>query len=427
MPLLINPSITNLYQAFPQIMGQELSYVLPPNYFIENGNLTVRINNVYTKNVILNKDAGSINAATSSSPTSKVNLDFSLAWLNGPSVNLPNGGTEATAIARVTIKGSTALCLDKPLRQQLKTSLLVFYEQLEDLELNKNYLASGGAQAILRRVVEALPLSFSEVLAYHYNLSPTERFIDLQAGMRLRVDFAANQFVAPGSELNGFVGTGTSFYEVSRLTDTSGTQKLCFNPFLATLLPLAIPPSTSGIASIIELQSANNARRYWRLIYPSQMPISTTSNIGIGQNVLLLGADTLSTLNKATATYLASADYTTPTDNSSPILYFFFRGRSVIIPEIMVNLDGTPTYVPLGTTVRNLMDRCINASFAVRNTSTGINNATMRVARTWTDGSDNLSYKTVQFNMLSKDAPLTSLDSYNLPLIKGDLISFNKN
>ncbi len=429
MPPVINPITSNFYQVTPQTLGQDLAYVLPPSYFVENNNLTFRIGNVYTKNIIPNKDTGSINASTSATSGSRANLDLSLAWIAGPAVNLPTGGTENTAIAKVTVKGTTALNLDKAARQQLKTSLAVFYEQLEDLELKGNFLISGGASAIFRRVIEGLPLSFNEILTYHYNFisNSTERYIDLQAGMRLRVDFAANQFVAPGSELNGFVGAGTSFYDVCRLTDASNTQRICFNPFLGTLLALTIPPSTSGIASVIELQSANNARRYWRLVYPSQMPISTTGNAGIGQNVLLIGADTLNALNKATATYFASADYTTPTDGSSPILYFFFRGRTIVIPEIMVNLDGLPTYVPIGTTVRNLMDRYLNCSFAIRNTSTSTSNAGMRFARSWTDSSDNVTYKTIQFGMLSKDAPPTSTDAYSLPLIKGDIISFNKN
>ena len=35
---------------------------------------------------------------------------------------------------------------------------------------------------------------------------------------------------------------------------------------------------------------------------------------------------------------------------------FFFRGKAVILPEIQVYVGSKPTYVPVGTTIRQLVE-----------------------------------------------------------------------
>ena len=340
MPLL-PPTVNGFYQATSLLPNADTLYLLPPN-FDYNKDISVKLYNVYTKNIVLGNIACTIKALPiSTNPSDRINTVFSLNWLAGAGQSIPqNGSQEVTFIAEVTVKGDIVWKTDKNARLLVKTSLAVFYEQLENLELNGKFLVSGGAFAVIQRVADALPLTYKETLSLRYGLSPEDRYVDLQAGMRLKIEFSANQFVAPGSELNGYVGTGVNYYEVCRSTDLYGNQRLTFNAFLAGISSTNIAQNNSNgtitASNNLDLQSTGTSRRYWRLFYPSQIPASTTANTGITQNVTLIGADSLSDLNKATNSYITSGQ---TIETSIPIIYIFFRGRTVVTPEILININ----------------------------------------------------------------------------------------
>lgn len=409
-------------------------YVFPP--FAGNiaayGDLTLRISYINGKNLTTLPANAKFNITASTS-----NTDFLLSWAAGqPTI-------EGKIVAVVTIKATNLWRTSKTARQQLRNSLTNFAQALEDMEINGNGLAPGGAAVIMQRTIEALPSSLDELLSFRYNFNTANRYIDLQAGMRLSVDYSAYQFVSPispGVELNGFVGTGTSIYNVNRYLDANGIQRLSFNSFLGASSPLNIdfnPAISPTIASsIIDLQAAGCARRYYRLCYPSQMPnSSSTGNTGISQNILLIGADTLADLEKATNTYLTSGRTDTASAAQQPIIYTFFRGRTIVTPEIQINLNGQFIYVPVGTTVRNLIDNFFNWNFVVRTvspsgTSVPVNSldaATLRLFRQWTPNAATTKYIECKLMTLTTDTYPTGMDVYDLPLIKGDSLIFGTN
>ena len=75
-------------------------------------------------------------------------------------------------------------------------------------------------------------------------------------------------------------------------------------------------------------------------------------------NVTLIGADTLADLYAATTQYLGSGLCAASPTNT--IACTFFRGRDIVVPEVLFRVNGDPAYVPLGTTVRNLIEREID-------------------------------------------------------------------
>lgn len=269
---------TGSYQAYTQFLGTNQPYILPAT-FTYNGDQNINIPSVYGSLPPLGKSDANILVDTNPPAGSRANTDFQLSWIAGSTTPTPTGTTELTTIAQVTIKGNNCWKLDKPSRQQLRTSWAVFSDKLDALEM-KGYLFTGGAAIILQRIAEALPLSFKEMLTYRYNFNPSDRYIDLQAGMRLRVDFAAQQFIAPGSNINGFVGAG--YYEFfCQIRDINGNPRLTFDAFSGNMAAMDRQLPLGEIASVVDLQGIDTSRRYWRLFYPAQIPSGVGNGIRI--------------------------------------------------------------------------------------------------------------------------------------------------
>jgi hypothetical protein len=296
------------------------------------------------------------------------NDDFKLAWSAADlSKVLPKDVDRVRA--SITIKNNNSWKAGVAAQQALRANFADFYGRLEALELSAKMLVAGGAEVLAQRVAEALPVPIGDSLYYRtgfnagFGLSSSP-FVDLQPGMRLRVDFAANQFVAPGSPLNGLVGAGQFYFAIGR---DSG-QRIVFDTFLSAIAaPETTAPLGQATASgVIDIQAAGAARRHYRLFYPSQLPPATApGDSRLTRNVTLIGADTLADLGAATDVYTTSGEIAAAASGNLPIIAISFRGRAIAVPEIGVYVNrrvgdyrqSNLTYVPVGTTLRQLLDQ----------------------------------------------------------------------
>jgi len=366
--------------------------------------------------------------------------DFTLAWTKDPN---HTGGW----LAVITIP-AYAWNADSTSRQKLATQYGILCGALESLETS-GCLARGGAFGAAQRVAEALPVPVTEVLYYRYGLnsglggisSAATPFVNLLPGMRLRVEFQGYEYTVPNSPLNGFIGTGRATYDIVEYLDPNNNTRLAFDAFLGGILPSNLTSPTAVAGGIIDLQGASTARRYYRLFYPGTFSNSASGNTSPANNVMLIGANTLADLSTATTAYLTKQ---TCAPGGTSVLCNLFRGRAIAIPEILVYLSGQtfggpsgqpqavsgqPSYVPVGTTVRNLIERRFNWIF-----------------RTYTQaGSETRLSLLRQYRQISQNAPLPTpanynsvflntnllqppsqpgLDVYDLPLVQGDFLSF---
>lgn len=236
-------------------------------------------------------------------------------------------------------------------RASLKSDFLKLLVALESKGLRP------GALAVVQQVLaQGLPLTFAETVLYRHGLDPERRSVDLQPGMRLRIEPQIRQFVGPDAReqlLNGFVGSGTALAEIGLSLDPAGNRVLGFNPFLSALRPL-VEGNAGGGGGVIDLYALGLARAHGRLFYPPAFAGSDSLGFtGAEKNAALLLADTRADLEAGTDLYLGQGSF----DGLRNAAAFTFRGRVAVTPEIRVFLEGQPEWVPVGTTFRQWASR----------------------------------------------------------------------
>jgi hypothetical protein len=215
-------------------------------------------------------------------------------------------------------------------------------------------------------VASTIPMTFEEVLFYRYGFDPENGYIDLHPGMRVRVDFQVYQFVGEAEgNINGYVGSGTSFYPIVR--HRQGREMfLGFNGFLERIQPTRVENpkggDDGGAGGLIDFKKPGRNKAFYRLFYPTAVSAGySPGSVGPRKHITLVGADTLKDLAAATRQYLENQDV----EETAQTVVVYFRGRALVIPEIAVLVNQTATHVPVGTRVRDLVERSV--SIAPRN------------------------------------------------------------
>jgi hypothetical protein len=415
------------YQVVPQFAGKNNTtgtepYLIPPNVTYPNLGWVINpinIGAVYGKSILSGSGACGIS-------TDSNNVDFSLEW-SGGDVHNP-------LVAVVKVQPNNVWSADPAARAQLRKSFDAFRIKLEDLELNQQCLRPGGAYTVSQTLAESIPLSISETLYYRYGFDAANGYVDLNPGMRLRIESSANQVMsalAPVSSLNGFVPSNVAHYDICRVTDSKGHQRVAFDAFLGTNRPPAITSLTGVAGGIIDLQKASSARRYYRLIYPPQLaPPDRPDNAGLYDNVTLIGADFLIELNAATDPLQRARICGTSAVGKAPVICAYFRGRSIAVPELRVYLNSPqaaqPLFVPMGTTVRNLLDLLGNNTLPLVSTESALGFPGFNYRRTYsapTGQNPQVLFNLLDPSQLPNGVYFAGKTVYELPVAKGDLLN----
>jgi hypothetical protein len=266
-------------------------------------------------------------------------------------------------------------------RANLRPQFDDFIQQVERAE--GATVRPGATRLIHKLVADQLPSTFDESAYFQYGYfrgtsDNVRTFVDLHPGMRLRIDSQAGQLTptppassADGGFSFGYVPAGTAYCDLVETLSPAGIPLLAFDAFFASaMLPLVNTNANNTNAAlaggVLDLQSALRQKRWFRICYPPNFLAGDSVLIGdASQNIALIGADTLAILSAATDAY-----YTKPLTAVNGSVMAVFRGRVTLVPEITVFVNNTPLYVPVGTTVRNLLSRFMVlprfADFALR-------------------------------------------------------------
>ena len=320
------------------------------------------------------------------------------------------------------------------LQQEASTQIRITAAGKNQAEIDADYAAlwaeisnqglsflSGAAQLLQLRIAESLPLAYDSLLSYYYGFQTTAEgnYVDLQAGMRLRVDFQNYQYVRSLREnaRSGFVGSGSSYLQLHnytrRLNDGTLEHLLGFDGFLSQLTTNVGGLLTDGAGGALDLQNTGYRKAYYRLIYPSNFS-AENSSINPAQQVSIIGADTYTQLAAATEQFLKSGIV------PIGVPVFYFHGKAAVVPEIAVFVREHPVYVSLGTTLRQLLERYSGLSTSAisgQDMHTFLGNS--RPLRIVHEGIENRpSYRFI--NIAETEYATDGTDSLDLALIKGD-------
>lgn len=406
----ITPLANNDYQVFPLFSGTDNGctnavYLLPPSFtYGEAINLTVRY--LY---------AGGADYAQYTYD----NGDFQFELIPNQQGSTPQPPYQTSVDVSITLLANNMWKCAPSARQTLMSNFTDFSAQIESkFEIKTPVLAPGSASLIAGLIAEAIPAPLTETLFYRYGLNQgftgsSAPRIDLLPGMRLRVEFEVYSFVNPGNAFNAYISSGPFYYYVSSVALPNNQRVLAFDAFLGSVAaPKIQPPSTTTpflASGIIDMQSAGMARKYYRLLYPQNIiPGSSLGDSSTAKNVTLMGANTLAELNAGSGTSVINS---------------VFRGRVEVVPEIPVRV-GHPTsfetiYVPVGTTVNNLLERY------TRWKPYYTQQRALSLSRLQTgSGNQSLGYTDVDFYLNYFNLPVADLRTFDLPLVHSDNLTF---
>lgn len=254
----------------------------------------------------------------------------------------------------------------EPVRAQARSDVADFYAQFEAA------LDAGGASVLLpgalrligQVLARGVPMTFAETMCYAYGLDAEHRAVDLSPGMRMVVRASAYQLVPPdgsvGTTLSGYVPAGTHVFDL--VAGPGSGPSIDVDALAALVAPTTIDASRShgnqgedtGLGGALDLLQSAVRRPYLRLVYPSTMRASAAKGtIGVENQVAVVAADSWSALQLAGREVASTGQLGARGDAAAT----FFRGRAAITAEIRVLLDGAETWVPVGTTVRQLVER----------------------------------------------------------------------
>jgi hypothetical protein len=396
------------YQVIPAYQGPgdtdptQFIFFLPPTEAKSEG-----FSSIYGKSfaVVIADVNGPLSAKGSSPPPGG---DIVLSWTAWPNL---------TAQIPVYVWNT-----DAQNRQKLATAFAALLSQLEAMEDN-DQLRRGTARYVAQRIVDGLPLQLSEALFYRYGFNASSGYVDLMPGMRLRIEYGSFQSIGPGQPLNSFTGGGVGYYDISTfLKQANGkfVDAIAFNSYLSANRAPSIAPTSSGASSIIDVQSQHGPRRYYRLLYPKTF-ISPTymGNPGISENVALVGADTWGLIQSVTDDY----ENGRPIFTGATVDAVYFAGRALLIPELLMFVNSAPTWVAIGTTVRNVVERMGHFPFA----TLMVDYDTFLISRQYYQMNPQApdtqtNYLNVILVPVSDLRQYSGPDVYELPVIAGDSI-----
>jgi hypothetical protein len=286
------------------------------------------------------------------------NKDFSLGLKATPNQE-PNQRTVSTLVSA----GPAIWSCAEAARAELRANFADFLAHVETLE--GETLIPGATRRIAVALAQTIPAAPAETLYFRYGLSPgldpkTPAYVDVQPGMRLRVEAQGSQYLSPGSSQNGYLPGGEIRAEVASVPgDEEAQRAIAFDPFLATIRAPTVggTPAVPTVAGgLVDLSPTGGARTHWRLFAPRQVgPPKGPGEATAAANFTLVGAPTYAALEAATASYPNP-----PVSGVQP-LYVVVLGRALVVPEIPIWISASGLtgieHVRLGTTLTNVIER----------------------------------------------------------------------
>jgi hypothetical protein len=403
------PTPTGNYQVFPYFTGTDNActnavYFLPPS-FTYNNPITFTVTLLYI-------------GGTDFQQYTYGNDDFKFSLIQ-QGVGAPS---QANISVQIVLTGLNMWKCAQSARQLLMNNFVDFLQNIETKFELTQVLIPSATSRISQAIADRMPSPLLESLFYRYSFSPgfamgSAPYVDIRPGMQLRLEMQGSQFLSPGDSMNGYLSNGLLSYYMNTVPGPAGTRLLVFDPFLGTLrAPTVTDATTSPVVAggLLDLMPTAGQRSYARLFYPQtvQGPFDPGDQ-STTDNATIVSAQTLAQLNAATGTY---PDYTA--SGSPANINTIFLGRATIIPEIPIWITARNqtviNYVPVGTTIANIVERYAPIPLQVGQQVVSVMRST-----TAANGPP------ASINLYTQGLLAVPSTMYDVPLIAGDGVTLN--
>ncbi len=298
-----------------------------------------------------------------------------------------------------------------------------FRKLLDSIELEENSkFSTSTTEQVRKYVVRSIPLPVSELLPWGCGLDRTLRSVSVLPGFRLRVSSASFQFSGPGRDtVNGMVPSGEMFFPVGR-------QRISDGSFITTLNPMSTGLAQSGytqqdslvdgmIGGPADLHEGDLMRKHLAIVLPATLPSSATASSVDLEHVALVAADDYQALSQGIQT--ATGD---TTDSSGSFVIRRFRGRTDVVVEFPVFINGNKHFVPIGTTLRQVCEQYLHWF-----TSAMLDDGNISWKRQWLvkdSDREEIVLRNIHWTDIGLGAQNSYTDIADVPLLQGDHIDF---
>ena len=265
------------------------------------------------------------------------------------STSLPEGVTyEGSCFLLQNVEGKSIFTIRKEIYSTDATMAKEDYQLLvKKIDEQKELIGE-----VKQMVLKYMPMRQEDMLFYSYGYEPDSGCMDIQEGMRLQTEYTLYQNVPntkqSTADLSGYAGTGTACYQV-----VARNGKLQIDSFASTMHMQVDPPKEMasdnrlcGGAGVADLLYQGFSAEYMKLVYPVKFTErNSTGDLRYDRNICLLSAASKQKLTDAADNMRKNAL------SVDGVAYHYFRGRSVVIPQILVSIGGSLMWVSVGTTL----------------------------------------------------------------------------
>lgn len=305
--------------------------------------------------------------------------------------------------AEITVSHAAIVNPDRTQLWNAWTNFLVGLDELEPRNgVGKSFTIPGGAKAIAQAVAARLPLPLEEIPMYSLGMPfqsthhKKYHYQDLLPGMRLKVSHG-NFYDQSGSQVgdinSGYSGTGYTYINVKTNDVSTG---LAFNAFMdiqntSVASPKKIHSDARIAATVVDLSDAAG-KPYHRLLYPPSAFLANNSpTLDLEERIVLESTSFYDDLSTNAEAYTGRIPTT-------------FFGASDITAEIQVEVNGKLRFVPVGTTLRNILE--LDGQMSVRP-------ASLKMSRYYKYELTEITFSTADHSQ-----------GLDLPLVQGDSVKW---
>ncbi len=218
-----------------------------------------------------------------------------------------------------------------------------FLSQLHNLQA-RDCLPDGGEFVARSLVSESLAAPVAESILYRYSYRLGTGFIDVVPGMRLRVDRVAFRPSPKGDQTRAnYLGTRTVYYELSRNERNEITLKLTR---VDTTPGLAEAPDLPDM----KLAGQTTAARLYRLFFWTKFVPPNRH-----RPALLVGTQDIRQLEGITLAIQGNPEIACSALAGEQVTCAAFDAAVTVSTELKVQLNGQPSYIPVGATLRTVL------------------------------------------------------------------------